>query len=78
MAIAAGLAYDPAWRADIRRRVGAGKHRLFRDRTAIAALEAFLDRAVRNNPALVSHAAPPYLLAHEHRHRNAGRARIAA
>jgi predicted O-linked N-acetylglucosamine transferase (SPINDLY family) len=48
--IAARLARDAAWRSVVRQKVAAGKHRLYRDRACIDALEAFLDRAVRVGP----------------------------
>jgi len=47
VAIAARLARDPAWRATIRGRTAANKHRLWRDRAPITALEAFLEQTVR-------------------------------
>ncbi|MFO1079230.1 MAG: tetratricopeptide repeat protein [Reyranellaceae bacterium] len=47
VAIAAPLARDPAWRAEQRAAVATHKHRVYRDRTAIAALEDFLERAAR-------------------------------
>ena len=47
MALAVRMGRDPAWRADIKQRVASDKHRLYRDRTCIAALEDFLDRAAR-------------------------------
>jgi predicted O-linked N-acetylglucosamine transferase (SPINDLY family) len=50
IAIAVRMARDPAWRADMRRRTASSKHRLWRDRTCIAGLEAFLERAVRESP----------------------------
>ncbi|MFO1061425.1 MAG: hypothetical protein U1E53_31205 [Dongiaceae bacterium] len=45
--IAVRLARDPDWRAALRRRMAEGKHRVYRDRTAIAALEDFLERVAR-------------------------------
>ena len=41
------MGQDAAWRAEIKTRVASDKHRLYRDRTCIAALEDFLDRAAR-------------------------------
>jgi predicted O-linked N-acetylglucosamine transferase (SPINDLY family) len=38
------LACDPAWRAEIKSKMGANKHRVYRDRACITALEAFLAR----------------------------------
>jgi predicted O-linked N-acetylglucosamine transferase (SPINDLY family) len=45
--IAVRMARDPAWRAEMRAKTAANKHRLWRDRSCIAALEAFLEEAVR-------------------------------
>jgi predicted O-linked N-acetylglucosamine transferase (SPINDLY family) len=45
--IAARLATDPAWHDSVRRKIAANKHLLYRDHDCIAALEDFLDRAVR-------------------------------
>jgi predicted O-linked N-acetylglucosamine transferase (SPINDLY family) len=50
VALAVRMARDPAWRAEMRRRTAASKHRLWRDRACIAGLEAFLERAVRGSP----------------------------
>jgi predicted O-linked N-acetylglucosamine transferase (SPINDLY family) len=47
IAIAVRMARDPAWRQEMRRRTAASKHRLWRDRTCITALETFLEQAVR-------------------------------
>jgi predicted O-linked N-acetylglucosamine transferase (SPINDLY family) len=47
VAAAVRLGRDPAWRAALSRRIADNKHKLYRDRTAIAALEDFLERAVR-------------------------------
>jgi predicted O-linked N-acetylglucosamine transferase (SPINDLY family) len=47
VAAAVRLAHDQPWRADLKRRIAASKHKLYRDRTAIIALEDFLERAVR-------------------------------
>ena len=41
------LARDPDWRSAMGQRVAKGKHRLFRDRQAIVALEEFVDRVSR-------------------------------
>ena len=49
VAIAIRLAKDPAWRADIKRRVATNKHRIYRDRACITALEDFLERAARGS-----------------------------
>jgi protein O-GlcNAc transferase len=48
VAIAARLARDTAWRAAIGQRIAASKHRLYRDRAYIIALQEFLARAVRD------------------------------
>jgi predicted O-linked N-acetylglucosamine transferase (SPINDLY family) len=47
VAIAARLAADGEERRALSRRIADNKHRLYRDRTCIAALEDFLERAVR-------------------------------
>jgi len=47
VALGVRIATDPAWRAELKRRVGESKHRLYRDRACIAALEDFLDRVAR-------------------------------
>ena len=47
VAIAVRMARDPAWRAAMRRKIGANKHRIWRDGACITALEDFLERAVR-------------------------------
>ncbi len=44
VAIAARLATDRAWRGEIRAKIAANKHRAYRDRACIEALEAFLER----------------------------------
>ena len=45
--IAARLGRDPEWRRHISEKITANKHRIYRDKTCIAALEDFLERAVR-------------------------------
>ena len=45
--IAARLAKDAPWRATIKARIAANKHRVYRDRDCVAKLEAFLERAAR-------------------------------
>jgi predicted O-linked N-acetylglucosamine transferase (SPINDLY family) len=45
------LGLDPAKRTELSARIASRKHRVYRDRNCIAALEAFLDDAVRNNGA---------------------------
>lgn len=45
--IALRLARDPAWRADVGRRIAEASPRLFDDRQALGELEAFLEQAVR-------------------------------
>jgi len=52
VAIAVRLAHDRAWREAQRRRIAENKHRCFHDRTAIAGLEDFLERAARSIPLL--------------------------
>jgi predicted O-linked N-acetylglucosamine transferase (SPINDLY family) len=47
VATAVRLARDPAWYAEIKARMAAGKHHVYRDDAAIAALQDFLDRAAR-------------------------------
>ena len=47
VAIAARLVTDGAWRAGIRAKIAANKHRAYRDRACITALENWLDRAGR-------------------------------
>jgi protein O-GlcNAc transferase len=47
VALAARIGQDAPWRAEIKRRIASDKQRLYRDRTCIAALEDFLDRASR-------------------------------
>ena len=46
VAIAARLALDKAWRAEVRRAVAAGKHRVFGDAGSVRALETWLTEAV--------------------------------
>jgi hypothetical protein len=45
--IAVSLARDPAWHAEARSAIRANKNGIDRDRSCIAALEAFLDDAAR-------------------------------
>ncbi len=54
VALAARMAHDPAWRADLKRRIAQDKTKLYRDRTCVAALEGFLERAVRRSRAPIS------------------------
>jgi hypothetical protein len=42
------MAEEPAWRAQIKRRIAENKGRLYGDRACISALEDFLDRAARH------------------------------
>ena|SRR5882757_3259685 len=42
---------DTAWRATIRERMKHNKHRVYRDRTSITALEEFLTRVARDRRA---------------------------
>jgi predicted O-linked N-acetylglucosamine transferase (SPINDLY family) len=48
VALAVRMARDPGFRAELKARVASDKHRLYRDRTSIAALEDFIDRVVRD------------------------------
>ena len=48
VSIALRLGRDPAWRDALRQRMAANKHRVYRDRACIAALEDFLERVARN------------------------------
>lgn len=47
VALAVRMGRDPAWRAEIKARIATDKNRLYRDRTCIAALQDFLERAAR-------------------------------
>ncbi len=47
VAIAVRLGRDPAWRTEVRERMSRQKHRAYRDRSPIEALENFLEDAVR-------------------------------
>jgi predicted O-linked N-acetylglucosamine transferase (SPINDLY family) len=47
VALAVRMGRDPAFRTDLKTRIAGDKHRLYRDRTCIAALEDFLSRAAR-------------------------------
>jgi predicted O-linked N-acetylglucosamine transferase (SPINDLY family) len=47
VALAVRIAADPAWQAELKRRVSENKQRLYRDRASIAGLEDFLDSAAR-------------------------------
>jgi predicted O-linked N-acetylglucosamine transferase (SPINDLY family) len=49
VAAAVKLANDASWRAAVKNKIAENKHRVYRDRTSIAALEDFLDRAARGN-----------------------------
>ena len=51
VSIAAALGRSRASRAELSARIAEGKHRLYRDRECIEALEAFLDSAVRDGAA---------------------------
>src|SRR5262249_21189856 len=42
------LGVDREWRTDVKTLIAGNKHRLYRDRSCISALEDFLERAVRN------------------------------
>ena len=47
VALAVRLSVDAQWRADLRSRIAASKHRAYRDPACTPALEAFLDRVAR-------------------------------
>ena len=47
VALAVRMGREPALRAELKARIASDKHRLYRDRACIVALEDFLDRAVR-------------------------------
>ncbi|MBX9828993.1 MAG: tetratricopeptide repeat protein [Xanthobacteraceae bacterium] len=51
VSLAARIARDPEWRANVKMRVIRDRERLYRDRTCIAALEQFLERAARDGTA---------------------------
>lgn len=51
VSIAARLANDPAQRNALRRRIADNKHKVYRDRTTVTALEEFLEGAVRGPAA---------------------------
>jgi protein O-GlcNAc transferase len=48
VATAVRLARDLPWRTELRARIAANKHRVYRDRACIAALEDFLDAQARH------------------------------
>ncbi|MGB7258487.1 MAG: tetratricopeptide repeat protein [Pseudolabrys sp.] len=47
VATAVRLAREPEWRAALKQKIGANKHRVYHDRACITALEDFLDRVGR-------------------------------
>jgi predicted O-linked N-acetylglucosamine transferase (SPINDLY family) len=47
ISISARLAKDQAFRLDIKRKIRANKHKMFRDRSAVTGLEQFLEKSVR-------------------------------
>jgi protein O-GlcNAc transferase len=51
VSVAVRLGRDPAWRSKIKGRMESQKHRVYRDDSAIAALEEFLHRAAYSPPA---------------------------
>jgi protein O-GlcNAc transferase len=51
VSLAIRIARDPEWRASLKMRVTRDRERLYRDRTCIAALEQFLERAARDGTA---------------------------
>ena len=48
VALAVRMGRDRSWRSQIKQRVASDKHRLYRDRTCIAALGDFLERSARS------------------------------
>jgi protein O-GlcNAc transferase len=46
--VAVRLARDVPWRLAVRERMSANKHKVYRDRTCIVALEEFLGRVARD------------------------------
>jgi predicted O-linked N-acetylglucosamine transferase (SPINDLY family) len=50
VALAVRMARDTEFRMAIKARIAKDRHRLYRDRTSIAALEDFLERAARGAP----------------------------
>ena len=48
VATAVRLGRDPAWRHEIKQKVGENKHRIYRDRDCIDCLERFIEDAVRS------------------------------
>jgi len=50
VAIAVRLAREPSWRASLQRQIEANRDRVYRDDACIAALETFLNAAVRALP----------------------------
>ncbi|WP_395715169.1 tetratricopeptide repeat protein [Reyranella sp.] len=63
VAIAARLAKDASWRATIKARIAANKHRVYRDTDCVAKLEAFLERAARGLRSLSDEALPQQVFA---------------
>ena len=51
VAIAVRLARDAEWRGDVRGRIAVNKHALYRDRSAIDALQSFLLQAAQSPSA---------------------------
>jgi predicted O-linked N-acetylglucosamine transferase (SPINDLY family) len=49
VALGVRVAQDLSWRADLKRRIARDKAKLYRDRACIAALQDFLDHAVRHS-----------------------------
>jgi predicted O-linked N-acetylglucosamine transferase (SPINDLY family) len=47
VSIAARLAGEPSWRAELKQRVADNKHRIYRDRDCIVGLEKFFEQATR-------------------------------
>jgi protein O-GlcNAc transferase len=59
VSIAVRLGRDPAWRTELKQQISQNKHRVYRDSSAIAALEDFLCRVAREEaePVAERHAA---------------------
>jgi predicted O-linked N-acetylglucosamine transferase (SPINDLY family) len=48
VSIAVRLARDVPWRTAVKAKISANKHRVYRDRTCVSALEEFLDSVARH------------------------------
>lgn len=54
VSVAVRLARDVPWRMAVKERILANKHKVYRDRACIAALEEFLDRVTRRENVIES------------------------